>query len=152
MSADVATVEALNTELYDAIEAGDLDRLGVVWAAGPHAEAVTCVHPGWPVLRGRTAVLRSWAVIMANTAYLQFFITDVAVDVIGDAAVLTCAENILTGVGGPSDASADSLPGGRVVTTNLFRRTPEGWRLYLHHASPVLEPSDIEPGDIEDET
>ena len=30
------------------------------------------------------------------------------------------------------------LAGGRAVATNVFRRTPEGWRLWLHHASPVL--------------
>ena len=38
---------------------------------------VSCVHPGWPVLTGRGEVLRSYALIMANTEYIQFFLTDV---------------------------------------------------------------------------
>ncbi len=37
--------------------------------------------------------------------------------------------------GGSAD---DGFSGGRVVTTNVFRRTPDGWRAVVHHASPVL--------------
>ena len=37
----------------------------------------------------------------------------------------------------PGEAVA-GLAGGRAVATNVFRRTPDGWRLWLHHASPVL--------------
>ena len=63
---------------------------------------------------------------------------EVAVD--GDVAVVTCTENILTGVPGGrrATAAAAALVGGRVVATNVFRRTPDGWRLWVHHASPVL--------------
>ena len=30
-------------------------------------QAVVCVHPGWPMLRGRDHVLRSWSAVMAGT-------------------------------------------------------------------------------------
>ena len=53
-----------------------------VWDADD-ADAVVCVHPGWPMLRGRAAVLRSWSAVMANTDYIQFFITDLQVSVTG---------------------------------------------------------------------
>ena len=134
---DRAAVEAVNAELYAAFEAGDLDRMGMVWDDGD----VACVHPGWLLLRGRAEVLRSWAVIMANTSYIQFFLTDVRTEVSGDVAVLTCAENILTA---DDDAEAGSAGGfadsARVMTTNVFWRTADGWRLRLHHGSPVLAP------------
>ncbi|WP_309031824.1 nuclear transport factor 2 family protein, partial [Streptomyces alfalfae] len=58
--------------------------------------AISCVHPGWPVLTGRGEVLRSYALIMANTEYIQFFLTDVKVGVAGDTALVTCTENILS--------------------------------------------------------
>jgi ketosteroid isomerase-like protein len=144
---DVAAVRAANEELYAAFEAADLDRMERLWAAGPYAASVVCVHPGWPALRGRDEVLRSWAVIMANTAYIQFFLTDVEVELAGDVAVVSCAENILTSVGGEVDDEADeadessTLAGGKVVATNVFRRTDGRWRLWLHHGSPVLAPS-----------
>ncbi len=67
---------------------------------------ISCVHPGWPVLNGRGEVLRSYALIMANTEYIQFFLTDVHVSVTGDTALVTCTENILSG--GPAPRTATS--------------------------------------------
>ncbi|GAA4511057.1 nuclear transport factor 2 family protein [Actinoallomurus oryzae] len=142
---DVSAVEAVNAEFYAAFESADLDRMGLVWADGPHADDVVCVHPGWPLLRGRGTVLRSWALIMANTPYIQFVLTDTQVRISGDQAVVSCSEHIITAV----DESADSLTaGGSVVTTNAFIRTDEGWRMWLHHGSPVLnrEEEDDEDG------
>ncbi|MGH3328806.1 MAG: nuclear transport factor 2 family protein [Streptomycetales bacterium] len=149
MISDVEAVVDANADLYAAVETADLDRMGRIWADGPYAESVTCVHPGWPPLRGRDEVMRSWAVIMANTPYIQFFLTDVQVELAGDVAVLTCAENILTSLGENDDDDADvdassALAGGRIVATNIFRRTSEGWRLWLHHGSPVLNAADSE--------
>lgn len=98
---------------------------------------VSCVHPGWPVLTGRGEVLRSYALIMANTDYIQFFLTDVHVSVTGDTALVTCTENILSG--GPAPDGGEELGplvGQLVVATNTFRRTPAGWKLWSHHASP----------------
>jgi len=139
---DVDAVTAANTALYDAFETGDIDLMGALWLDDAGAAAPTCVHPGWAPVRGRGAVLRSWSMIMANTTYIQFVLTDVNVHVQGDVAVVTCAENMLTGM--PETADDDpllpGLAGGRAVATNVFRRTPGGWRLWVHHASPVLAP------------
>lgn len=135
--ADIAAVEALNAKLYAAFEAGDLDGMQELWD-DDESDEIVCVHPGWPMLRGRGSVLRSWALIMANTTYIQFFLTDVATTVDGDVAVVTCTENILTSVEADSGDS-------RAVATNVFRRRDGQWRLRVHHGSPVLMPS--EPDD-----
>lgn len=140
-----AAVEAANAELYAAFEAGDLDRMGAVWADDTPEESVCCVHPGWPMVCGRPEVLRSWALIMANTTYIQFFLTDVNIRVEGGVAVVTCSENILTAA--EQGSGADFAAGGRVVSTNVFRLTDSGWRLWLHHGSPVLTPAEGEEGD-----
>lgn len=122
-TAEARAVERANQAFYDAIETSDLDALESVVLDGPLAESVTVVHPGWPVLRGRREVMRSYALIMANTEYIQFFLTDVEVAVDGDCALVTCTENILTGGLTEDDGSAGSLVGGLVVATNVFRRT-----------------------------
>ncbi|GGO89481.1 nuclear transport factor 2 family protein [Wenjunlia tyrosinilytica] len=127
-------VELANTEFYEAIESGDLDRMSALWLD----DEVSCVHPGWPVLRGRAEVLRSYALIMANTEYIQFFLTDVEVAVLGETALVTCTENILSGGPAEEDGSTGPLVGGLVVATNVFRRTPGGWKLWSHHGSPVM--------------
>ncbi len=139
MSPVEEAVAEANAELYSAFEAADLDRMEAIWD-DDHDAPVACVHPGWPMLRGRARVLRSWAVIMANTSYIQFVLTDVAVSVTGDVAVVTCDENILT--------SAEPGDGAQVSATNVFRRRDSGWRLWLHHGSPVLAPEGPVPEEL----
>lgn len=137
----VAEVETLNQEFYTAIENGDLDRMERIWAEDADGREVVCVHPGWGMVTGRREVLRSWALIMANTPYIQFVLTDVRTSVVGDVAVVCCAENILTA----GDESETGFIAGKVVATNTFVLTPQGWRLWIHHGSPVLQ------GDEDDE-
>ncbi len=128
---DEHDVTAANTSLYEAFETADVDRMAAVWDdADP--DAVVCVHPGWPMLRGRDTVLRSWAAVMAGTDYIQFFLTDVRVSVLGDVAVVTCQENVLTEVSETGDGNA------AVVATNVFVRRGGRWRVQVHHGSPVL--------------
>jgi ketosteroid isomerase-like protein len=141
-TSETAVIEELNAEFYAAFEAGDLDRMARVWADDKDAGGgVVCVHPGGPMVRGRGAVLRSWALIMANTSYIQFVLTDVLTQVSGDIAVLTCAENIITA---SDDDASGFAAGGNVATTNAFVRTHDGWRLWLHHGSPVMLRSEDE--------
>ena len=125
----VEQVEQANAELYGAFEAGDVDRMESVWD-DVEPEALVCVHPGWPMLRGRSAVLRSWSAVMAGTDYIQFFLTDVQVSMHGATAVVSCTENVLT--------SADVGENAAVVATNVFVQRADGWRLQVHHGSPVL--------------
>ena len=154
---DVEQVELANTAFYEAMERGDFEELSSLWLAPldtsdddyeGEGAVVSCVHPGWPVLNGRGEVLRSYALIMANAEYIQFFLTDVRVSVSGDTALVTCTENILSG--GPAPEGGEELGplvGQLVVATNVFRRTADGWKLWSHHASPVL----AESGEEEDE-
>jgi uncharacterized protein (TIGR02246 family) len=133
VSADVDAVTAVNDALYEAFENADVDRMAVVWD-DLDPDAVVCVHPGWPMLRGRAHVLRSWSAVMAGTEYVQFFLTDVHVSVEGDTAVVTCTENILTSV----EEMGLRRGNAAVAATNVFRRRGDGWRLQVHHGSPVL--------------
>ncbi len=121
--------EAANAALYTAFETADVDAMQAIWDEVDPG-ALVCVHPGWPMLRGRSSVLRSWSAVMAGTEYIQFFLTDVHVTVVGDSAVVTCTENVLT--------SADVGENASVVATNVFVRRGDGWRLQVHHGSPVL--------------
>ena len=131
-----AAVERVNAAFYEAFENADLDTMRDLWL--DHEESL-CVHPGALPVRGTAAISRSWALIMANTPYIQFFLTDVEVSVRGDVASETCTENVLTA---DDRAGPDGFGGARAVATNVFVRTPDGWRLWIHHASPVLSGPD----------
>ena len=125
-------VEAVNRAFYEAIETADLDTMRDLWLDDP---GTTCVHPGAMPVRGTGPVTRSWALVMAHTAYIQFFLTDVEVAVHEGTATVTCTENVLNG---DERTGPDAFGGGRAVATNVFLLTADGWRLWLHHASPVL--------------
>jgi hypothetical protein len=64
----------------------------------------------------------------------------------GDVAVVSCSENVLTGVE-DSTGSPMGFAGGRIVATNTFRRTASGWRMWVHHASPVAVSAEEDPGE-----
>ena len=135
-TAEREAVERVNTAFYEAFENADLDLMRELWL--DHEESL-CVHPGALPVRGTAAISRSWALIMANTPYIQFFLTDVEVSVRGEVASVTCTENVLTA---DDRAGPDGFGGARAVATNVFVRTADGWRLWIHHASPVLSGPD----------
>lgn len=136
VAGEKARVEAANAAFYTAFETADLDAMQELWLDDPET---LCVHPGALPVRGTPAINRSWALIMANTPYIQFFLTDVEVSVLTsegrDVASVTCTENVLTA---DEHTDQDSFGGAKAVATNVFVRTPDGWRLWIHHASPVL--------------
>ena len=127
-------VAAANEAFYAAVEAGDLDRLTESCC---QERELVCVHPGAEPIHGTGAVLRSWALIMANTDYIQFFLTDVNVNVSGDVAAVTCTENILTGQDEPPGQHSTGFQGGKAQALNVFTREAAGWRMWIHQASPV---------------
>lgn len=122
----------INQSVYDAIEGGDIDLMQSLWA---DRDDVVCIHPGAEPLSGRAAVSRSWSMVMANTGYIQFFLTGVSVSFADEnTAVVTCTENVLAEAEGES---ADTFAGGKAVATNVFVRARRGWLLWMRHASPV---------------
>ena len=131
-SAERVAVEALNEEFYRAFESADLDAMAGLWLDDPET---LCIHPGALPVRGTPAINRSWALIMANTPYIQFFLTDVETSVLDQVASVTCTENVLTA----DDRRGDgAFTGAKAVATNVFVRTDGTWRLWIHHASPVM--------------
>ena len=125
-------VRKANEAFYAALEAGDLDAMRALWVTD---EAAVCVHPATTPIHGSETILRSWALIMANTSYIQFVLTDVRITVRGDWAVVTCTENVLTG---DERMGSDQFAGGTAQAVNLFVRSGDRWLLWSHLAVPVV--------------
>ncbi|MEO6472676.1 MAG: nuclear transport factor 2 family protein [Aeromicrobium sp.] len=129
----------VHRSFYDAVESGDVDLMASLWARSDHT---TCVHPGAVPVRGTAAVLRTWTMVMANVGYIQFFLTDVDVVTFPSGsdephtAVVTCTENILSGEG---LSSAESFIGGKAIATSILVRDEQSWKIWMRHASPVME-------------
>jgi len=125
----LAQVQRANERFYRAFESLDITKMAAVWV---QAERAKCVHPGWDMLSGWEAIRQSWEAIFANTDYMRFVITDVAVHLYGGVAWVTCVENL-------SDAP-DTLQMVRILATNVYEHNGAEWRVVHHHASPIMRP------------
>jgi ketosteroid isomerase-like protein len=136
MAAPIAEqVLAANRRFYDAVEALDMELMEACWASTPD---VACLHPGGPWQRGWEEVRAGWEAIMANTGYIEFEIAGAAVSRADPVAWVTCIERITTAGAGGASAVAE------IAATNLFLLDASGWRIALHHASPVVRPAPAE--------
>ncbi len=124
---DIEAVKAANQRFYDAFGALDMGLMEAAWETSPRA---FCVHPGWAPLVGWESVRESWQRIFDNTTLMHFNLRYVNVAVEGDCGWVTCVENITTVLQGQASNFA-------ALATNIFVRTPQGWRMTAHHASPV---------------
>ena len=129
----------VNQQFYRAFEALSLEMMGEVWAC---RESDVCIHPGWEILRGWEEIRESWRVIFANTGFMRFEASELSVEIIGAVACLSCVENIFSVVG-------DMTIHSRVACTNLFHLTEDGWRMVLHHGSPIASTQVVQQHDDE---
>lgn len=135
MTEDEKAVAEANQAFYEAFEARDLDAMSAVWE---HSDRATCTHPGWPTLAGWAQILASFATILERTTFIQFFLTDQRVYVQGEVAWVVVEENVLQAHQTTGGRVAESLLGDATAeAVNVFVRSAEGWKLVLHHASPI---------------
>ncbi|QDU69483.1 nuclear transport factor 2 family protein [Engelhardtia mirabilis] len=116
-----------NRAFYAAFEELDIGAMTALWHDD---DGVQCIHPGSEVLIGRRRVIGSWAAIFEHTDSIRFELSDLQIQVRGDTAWATMVERIRASSGG-EDIRSD------MAATNAFVRTDGGWKLVLHHASPV---------------
>lgn len=111
-------LRAANAAYYRAFAHRDAAAMARLWAQ----HGVSCVHPGWPPIFGREAVLASYREIFRNP--LQEAIEVRAETLIRDAddGRIVCFEKVGEGL---------------LVATNWFRRVDSEWRLAHHQASPL---------------
>jgi ketosteroid isomerase-like protein len=109
---------AANAAFYRAFASGDFAAMSRIWAQ----EQVSCVHPGWPALVGRQAVLESWQGILGNRGAEGIGFHEAAAMVAGDEGRVLCIEVIGTMA---------------FVATNWFRRIDGAWRM-IHHQAGAL--------------
>lgn len=112
----------LNQAFYRAFAGRDAEQMAALWAK---AAPVCCIHPGWPPLFGRDAVLEGWRRILQNPGQPPVEMLAPRVTLWGDVALVTCFERV---------------DGQYLIASNLFVREGKGWKLSHHQAGPVATP------------
>lgn len=116
---------------YEALERGDLEAMMNVWSED---EEIVCVHPGGPRLNGYALVREGWRHIFEGGTRLKVQLLALSTVHAPFSAVHSVIEQIT--VIGQKHLAAP------VVATNVYMRGALGWRMIVHHSSPV-PPSSI---------
>jgi ketosteroid isomerase-like protein len=117
---DSDAVLAANLEFYRAFGARDVPAMERLWA---REAPVACIHPGWPALAEREAIIESWRGILANPEAPRIACFDERVLIYGDTALVICEEE---------------LAGGTLIASNFFVREGGAWRIAHHQAGQLV--------------
>jgi ketosteroid isomerase-like protein len=124
MNGSAAEVEAA---FYEALNRADVEALMALWAED---EEIVCVHPGGPRLHGHAAIQASWEAILERGALQirpsQLYETH---------NLMSSVHTVIEGVTATGTAEPAHL-----VATNVYMKTPRGWRMVLHHVSVAPGP------------
>jgi ketosteroid isomerase-like protein len=123
---------AVETEaaFYDALNRADLDALMAQWADD---DEIVCVHPGGPRLIGHAAIRASWQAILEHGG-LHILPSQLH-------ETHTLMSSVHTVVEGTTAASGEPA---HLVATNVYSKTPRGWRIVLHHVSVAPGPVPVD--------
>lgn len=119
------SVEETEAAFYDAISRADIDALMALWA---DEEDIVCIHPGAPRLVGHASIRASWESIFEQGGVhirpVQLHVTQ---------NMMTSVHNIIEEVHRAASRQQDI----HILATNVYMKTPFGWRIVTHHASVV---------------
>lgn len=119
------SADEIEAQFYEALQQADIDKLMACWA---DEDEIICVHPGGPRLVGSATIRAAFEAMFANGNIAA------RPEQISKVESLTSAmHNVVECV---AVLSADGPQEAFVIATNVYQRTPQGWRMVAHHASP----------------
>ena len=111
----------VETAFYDALNRADLDALMALWADD---EEIVCVHPGGTRLIGHVEIRASWSKILEHGG-LHIMPSQLH-------ETHNLMSSVHTVIEGTTAASGEPA---HLLATNVYVKTPRGWRIVLHHVS-----------------
>jgi uncharacterized protein (TIGR02246 family) len=127
-SRNFPTAQDAENAFYDALERADLEGMMAVWSED---EEIVCVHPNGQRLAGQEQVREAWRQMFAGGPNMRVRIAQQVV-VSGMMVEVRSVHELITVAGEPR-------PQPPMLATNVYLRTPAGWRMAVHHASPAPE-------------
>jgi ketosteroid isomerase-like protein len=132
-----ATSAECEQAFYEALESGDIDAVTDLLHDD---EDAYCVHPGGPRISGYPAVRASWAAILHNGALRIRAHARRALET-PTVALHSVIEEIVIEQG-PSQKIV------HVIATNVYVKTPSGWKMALHHGSLAPDGGPVEEVEV----
>lgn len=119
MNEQVQSILKANELFYQAMINGDYSSMEPLWSA---SDDVTVIHPGWPALHGREAVMDSWRRIMTGPSTRDIFCRNARCCLADKMAFVVCSE---------------CFPEGELVATNIFVLEQGEWKIIHHQGGPI---------------
>lgn len=116
--------EDVEKAFYKAFETADLEAMMLVWL---DADYVECIHPMSHRLMGLNAIRDSWQQIFVNSEEIRFETVETRQIKHNELAIHVVNEHLRV--------KGEQIV--QVLATNIYEKTPQGWRMILHHASPA---------------
>ncbi len=120
-------IRAVNDSFYEAFNKQNLDLMTTIWSK---EDIATCIHPGWPVLRGINDILESWNDIFDNTDHMEIRLSDVSICQSTGIAWVNCQENLFS-------INMSGVQTSKVFATNGYKLVGGEWKMALHHAAAI---------------
>ena len=126
------TPDDVEAAFYEALQAGDIEKLMACWA---DEDEIACIHPGGPRVVGMGTIRAAFDALFAHGGAVHVQAEQIRrVDSLASAVHHVLERVEVMTPEGPAKA--------HVLATNVYHKTPQGWRLVVHHASPGT------PGDV----
>ena len=120
------TPEAAEAAFYVAFEARNPDAMMAVWASD---DGIACVHPLTAPLNGRVAVAAGWRSMFDAAGQFRVQV-ELAHEMRAPGQVIRIVREYLV-------IGEETEPRPPILATNVYRKDADGWRMVLHHASPL---------------
>ena len=120
------TPEAAEAAFYAAFEARSLDAMMAVWAGD---DGIACIHPMAAPLNGRAAVAAGWHSMFEAAGQFRVQV-ELAQEIREAGQVIRIVREYLV-------IGQETEPRPPILATNVYRKETAGWRMVLHHASPL---------------
>lgn len=129
VAAAAGSADEVEAAFYEALQQGDATQLMACWSDD---DEIVCVHPGSPRLVGPHAVRAAFEAMLAHGGLRVRPQQMHRVQALG-SAVHSVVEHVEV-------ALPDGMHVAVVVATNVYHKTPQGWRMVAHHASAATQP------------
>jgi ketosteroid isomerase-like protein len=119
------SADEIEAQFYEALQQADLDKLMACWA---DEDEIICVHPSGPRLVGNDMIRAAF-----QSIFEQGHVAAYPEKIYKVESLTSAMHNVV-------ERLVHITPEGQkdtfVIATNVYQRTPQGWRMVAHHASP----------------
>ena len=119
------TPDEVEQAFYEALNRADIEQLMACWA---EEDDIVCIHPGGQRLIGSGAIRSAFEALFANGSVRA---TPERVQKI--VALASAVHHLVQRV---QILAPNGEQTAWVTATNVYHKTPQGWRMVAHHASP----------------